>query len=274
MRLHFKSAVTAVALGGAFAQAVEPARPGMADVLAARSALVALDADPALRDVNLVVSVVDGVAVVGGAVPSADLGKRAEEVVRRATGAGDVKNRCFVQGKPDPLIRAVADRLTPGARTPAASDLPGVVRPPRGTPAVVANPLPPETAVAAGPTAAAVVARKIPSDAGRRPSFLLAPVAADAGPAAAVASVPEAVRVRPGPAIPVSLPTRAAEVMGGLLDLRRADDRFAGLSLDLRNGVVVLTGRAPQAADAWDFADAARRVPGVRQVIVGNVAPR
>src|SRR4051812_14780184 len=100
MRPHLFAAA-AVGLIAALAPAADPTR--MSDVILARSALTAIDADPQLREVNLIVSVVDRVAVVGGPVASAEVGKRAETVVRGVSGIADVQNRCFVQEKPDPL---------------------------------------------------------------------------------------------------------------------------------------------------------------------------
>src|SRR5262245_2588539 len=80
------------------------AAPGLSDVVLARSALAALDAEPELRAVNLVVSVVDGVAVVGGSVPSAAVAKRAEQALRKVDGIKEVRNTCFVSSGPDPLL--------------------------------------------------------------------------------------------------------------------------------------------------------------------------
>jgi hypothetical protein len=99
--------------------------PGTSDVLLARAALAALDADAQLRDVNLVVSVVDRVAVIGGPVPTADAGKRAAWVVQRVPGIAEVKNRCFVQTGSDPLIRAVAERM--GTTRPLFPELPPIL---------------------------------------------------------------------------------------------------------------------------------------------------
>ena len=94
----------------------------------ARSALAALDAEAELRGVNLVVSVVDGVAVIGGPVPNAAISKRAERIVRAVEGMKDVRNTCFVSTGPDPLLKAVAvkaaSELPP---RPVMGELPGVL---------------------------------------------------------------------------------------------------------------------------------------------------
>jgi hypothetical protein len=54
--------------------------------------------------------------------------------------------------------------------------------------------------------------------------------------------------------------------------VRRSDARFAGLRAEVRDGAVLfVTGTARQPADAWDFADLLRGVPGVARVAVGPV---
>ncbi len=61
---------------------------GVSDTVVSRNVLLAIDADPDLR-VNIFVSVVDGVAVIGGPVSSAAVAKRVEEVVRKVPGIKD-----------------------------------------------------------------------------------------------------------------------------------------------------------------------------------------
>ena len=104
------------------APAADPsAAPAVSDVVLARTALSAIDADPMVRDVNVLVSVVDRVAVVGGPVPSQEHGRRAESIIRRVPGIVEVKNRCFVQEPPDPLLRAMSARSSRSVHCPAAS---------------------------------------------------------------------------------------------------------------------------------------------------------
>ena len=59
--------------------------PPAANLSVERAALAAVDADPQLRAAAVMVSVKDGVAVVGGPVPSADAARRAEAVRDEAT---------------------------------------------------------------------------------------------------------------------------------------------------------------------------------------------
>lgn len=280
LRTHILSAV-ALALFAVPAVALEPsaiaARAGVTDAMLARSALAALDSDPMLRNVSLVVSVVDRQAVIGGAVPTPELAERAEAVVRKATGI-EVKNRCFVQSRPDPLIRAVADRLNPTARLPRGHDLPSMVVPPRPRTIEEAGSAYPTVIVAAPvpPPPTPVVTLKIPSNTPLKPGLLMDPTAAPVGPR--YASLPPVPSISPVPArlttsmsVPAVVPVRPADVMGTLLELRKAEARFAGLTMEVRDGTVYLAGTSLREGDAWDFADRVRRVPGVRQVVMGNV---
>src|SRR5205823_8814002 len=96
-----------------------------------------------LRGVNLVVSVVDRVAVIGGPVPSPAAAKRAEQVVRKLEGISDVRNNCFVATSPDPLLKAVADRVGSSLPPrPVMAELPGVLTNQLTPPAPV-SPFPP-----------------------------------------------------------------------------------------------------------------------------------
>jgi len=253
-------------------------RPGVSDVMLARTALTAIDGDSQLRDVSIVVSVVDRVAVIGGSVAASEHGKRAGALVRHVTGIQDVKNRCFVQSQPDPLIRAVADRLNP---RPTAHDLPGMVRPPR--PMSIEDAYAPQTVIVAKPLPTPpVVTMKIASNTPLRPSLLGEPTVAPTGPRSI--SQPTVPTVSPVPgklattpvvaAVPVSVPTRTGDVIGRLNDLRKSEARFAGLTFDVRDGIVSLSGTSRNDSDVWDFAAVVRRVPGVNRVVVGIVNPR
>ena len=249
-------AITALAGMAAFsaAPAAEPVRsaPSVSDVVLARSALSALDADPVLRDANLLVSIVDRVAVVGGPVRSPDHGKRAEAIVRRVPGVVDVKNRCFVQDVPDALLQAIS------ANKPATkpANLPGVVASPRtGQVEEFTPPLAEPVVAKVEPAGKPVVALR-PMNPGD--GVLLPPVEAVPKPTA-----------NPAPAVLTS--GRTAEALTTAEDLRKADARYAGLSVAFSNGTFVISGKAARAADAWDLAQEVRRIPGVPRVAVGSV---
>lgn len=253
-------------LGVGFAPAAAadpPARPaGTSDVLLARSALAALDADPQLRDVNLVVSVVDGVAVIGGPVPTADTGKRAAWVVQRVLGIAEVKNRCFVQTGPDPLIRAVQERV--GTSRPLFPDLPPIVGSARAN-----NGALPPPAAGLDPPAPPVEERRVSLSPAVPPvdSVLLPPVAAVAPPALPPPS-------RPAAPTTVVAARPPADVLTAAGTVRNTSKKFAALTVELRDGTLVIGGSAARAADAWEFAQALRRVPGVVRVAVGQVEVR
>lgn len=262
-----------------FASAALAAPPAMTDVVLARSALAAIDTDPALREVNLIVSVVDRVAVIGGPVGSVELGKRAEAVVRAIPGIADVKNRCFVQDKPDPLMKAVADRIATGPR-PLVAELPPVVSPLRPAVTSEATPRRTDTAFAALtppapvlPVAAPVVPAETVVVASRPPVLSAAPT--DGGflgaPGSSRPGVLTTGSSTPLAAPAATFPARPTDVLASANAIRKADARYAALTTELKDGTVVIGGRAARLSDAWDFAQALRRVPGVARVAVGGV---
>ena len=264
------------------------------DVLLARAAMTALDADPRLKQVTLIVSVVDRVAVIGGPVPTEEHGKWAEERVRGIAGIADVKNRCFVQTTPDPLVRAVADRLGSNPQ-PTTPKLPPIM--PGTKPAEPVGSAPTDTTIAnaAKPANAVTALRPAIDTAG----VLLPPIRAN-GPIAVNDSAPanknpapiQATKLPdpppvPGtsnplptgvltatPSVPVVDPSRPESVLAGANAIRRSDARFAGLTVELDRGVVVISGHAARASHAWDLSDAIRRVPGISRVVVGQVDVR
>jgi hypothetical protein len=117
--------------------------------------------------------------------------------------------------------------------------------------------------VAAAETNSTVVAQKPALAAGGPSNILGAPV----GPA----EVPHS------PSMPSTAPGTLTSVpANGLLaaagEMKKSEGRFANLTVDLQGGVLVVGGFAPRAADAWDFAQKLRRMPGVTRVAVGAVA--
>lgn len=259
-----------LAMPGKPAAAADPTPPGLSDVMLARGVLTALDAEAELRGVNIVVSVVDRVAVIGGPVVSARQAKRAEEVVRAVPGIEGVKNTCFVTPVPDPLLKAVADRLGSSLpERPVMADLPGVltgvVPPP--------SPFPParsgeSSRVVAKP--GTVVALRPPLPPGGGIGVLGAPVSA---PQKGTVPVPPVVpTVAPGVLTGTVPPAAGGDVLATAGELRKTEMRFAKLTVEIRDGVLVIGGSAPQAADAWDFAAKLRTIPGVTRVAVGTVA--
>jgi hypothetical protein len=237
------------------------AAAGLSDIVLARSALAALDAEAELRGVNLVVSVVDGVAVIGGPVPNAAISRRAERIVRAVEGMKDVRNTCFVSTGPDPLLKAVAVKAGPMLPPrPVMGELPGVLG---NQPPAPVSPFPSNTVVAAAETDSTVVVRKPALPAGGPSSILGAPV----GPAEAPHS-PSTPSTAPGTL--TSIP--AGGILAAAGEMRKSEGRYANLTVELQGGVLVVGGSAPRAADAWDFAQKLRQMPGVSRVAVGAVA--
>jgi hypothetical protein len=243
--------------------ASEPPRPasaasGLSDVVLARSALAALDAEADLKGVNLVVSVVNGVAVIGGPVPNAGVAKRAERVVRQIEGVKEVRNTCFVSTGPDPLLKAVAEKASSQLPPrPVMGDLPGILGNPSPQPV---SPFPAST-VAAADSNSTVVARKPAMPVPGTANILGAPV----GP----------VDTSAPPTMPTTAPGQLTGSASGILSVasavKKTEARFAGLTVEIRDGGLVVGGSAPQASDAWDFAKRLQQLPGVSRVVVGSV---
>jgi hypothetical protein len=275
-------ALSAVGLAGPDSPAPSAAGPASVpsvppDVLLARSAMAALDSDPRLKDVTLIVSVVDRVAVIGGPVPSAEHGKWAEERVRAVNGIAEVKNRCFVQTRSDPLVRAVAGRLAAGPN-PTTPDLPPVVPGVKPTPVDTMSP-PPEAGVASvNPTGNPVTVLR-PS--GDTAGFLLPPVRpSGTGPVVTTPPVPSPSTIPPPvpgtltATPPVIDPTRPGSVLDAAEAIRRATPRYAGLTIALQGDTLVIGGRAARAKDAWDLSESLRQLPGIGRVVVGEIELR
>lgn len=261
-----------------------PSGTALNDAKLTRSALSALDSDPQLRDIPLIVSVVDRQAVLGGVVPTVELSQRAEAIVRRATGV-EVKNRCLIQPRPDPLIQAVADRITPSFIPETSKDLPGIVVPPRmnsNSTKVSHHIRPPVDKRNAdshtySQTSPPVVAFKIDPQSAQRPSLLLEPTASPTGPRP-VAEPP----VPTHAPVPTRLTTHTATHMNNqnpampsardcstlIQHLIKDNPRFAKLNVQFHAGIVNITSSTTHEVDAWDFAENVRKIPGVRSVIV------
>lgn len=286
-------AAVAVAVGLCFpaiAVIADPPRPSPiaapdSDAILALNARAAIAADPALADLNLLVSVADRVAVVGGPVPDAALSGRVEAVLRKVAGLTDVKVSCWVPAAADPLQEMVGNRLKTASAPPTATavaSLPPVLGIRNFAPPTPAGPWAPAHAPPAAdprPVGQVTVQRVVPPP--NITAFLLPPVAP---PGAAVTPLPmpaSGVTVPtatyptiPPPAVPTAPADSAVELAPLLADLRAREPRFAGLTVALRGGTAVIAGSAALAADAWDLAAAVRGAAGVDRVVVGAVERR
>ena len=227
--------------------------------------------DPALKPLklNLLVNVLDGVAVIGGPVPREDLTGKIEAAVNRVDGVKAVRVSVWVPAVAvaDPLTRMVGDKVQPRA-TPSESR-------PQQRPQVLLS-LPGET-------------RATPPERSDPSRVLLAPVVSVSASERPTGARPPGAEPLPYETIPpTKLPTtpvredtawavepKTTETSSAdpLVALKR-NARFERLSVETRDGVATIGGRARRHADVWEFADELRKVPGVRRVIVGAVEVR
>ena len=233
----------ALLLGTAAPLAAADPRPTDFDL--ALRAKTALAADSLLRSANLIVSVVDGVAVVGGPVESPLALERVAALLRTVPGLTDARASCWVASATvDPLAALLKARL-PTTAVPRED-----VRPP-----------------------ATMIARKSEP---RTMALLLDPTAPVNSPSE-VYTPPAPPGVPPYPTIPPpSLPTTPAvsDFASDIERVRESESRFAKLTTRVQEGVVRIGGRARTADDAWDFARAVRQLPQVTRVVVGRIDER
>lgn len=257
------AAAGCLAVGGAPGRSADPVphpakAVALSDVALARDALLALDAYPVLKNVNLIVSVVDRGAVIGGPVTSNEIRKRAEAVVRGVPGIASVKNACFVDADADPLMRAAAARLK-GAPAPAGVPVLPLVLPPAAAPAAL-PPFPPAapTDLVALKSGNEVVAQRPPLG---PPVGLLGAPTAIAPPGAPVG----------GATAPGTLAAHT-DLLAAVAAVRKADARFAGTTVEPKpNGALFVSGRVAEPAHALALAEKLRELPGVKLVVVDPI---
>lgn len=266
--LALVGAAGTVAAGDPLPPAAPVAKPvAISDVALARAVLAAIDADPTLKDLNLVVSVVDRGAVIGGPVATEELRKHAERVVRSVSGIESVKNVCFVEAGPDPLMRAAVGRMKVETKPNGVAALPGVAVPPIA-PEGYLPPVPaqaPSDLIVAAPAPKSVEVLRPALPSGPAASILGGPVT----PGAAPKTNPLPTTAPAAPGALTGAPARPADVRAAVAAIRRADPRFARLTVETKpDGGLFVSGSSAKAADAWDFAAELRKVPGVARVAV------
>jgi osmotically-inducible protein OsmY len=192
--------------------------------------------DDLLAGTSLLVSVVDGVAVVGGPLNTLRQQQRLQELLQRMPGIRDSKTSTWIPrtdriaaraSDPRPQGRVVAQRY---------ESLPPMLFEPttrRTGPASEYSPLPP--------------------------------------PAPPAPQGPPEYPTIPSPAVPV-VPKQ--DLAAAVEEVRTSVPRYSGLTVSVKAGVVTITGEAADGADGWELAKLIRKVPGIDRVIVGTVRER
>ncbi len=231
------------------AQAVEPLSVQQAEKSTRDRALMnaarrAVAKDDLLKALPLGISVNDKVATIWGNIPSPDLAKRAEALVRKINGIATVMNECRVVPT-DPLPQAIAEavkkardsNIDPG--TSAKQQLP-------------AAPVATTRRIVAKPTSEEVVLNPKGDLNEKVPGVPLLP---------------------PPPSVVLLSPVATRETIGNddWETIRRSEPRFGDLTLQVQAGTVVIGGVVTRMEDAWDLARKLNALPGVKQVILGKV---
>jgi osmotically-inducible protein OsmY len=223
--------------------AVEPARsraePLPSTVTDCRLTLFArqaLQQDHALAFLNLGVSVHANVATLWGPIPSAELSRRAEEVVRQVPGIVAVRNELQIDA-----AKVTVQNLF-GLPVPSSPREPVRGQPPLPAGSLAKRPFEAKPNIAVPTTPPIVIS-------------LRPPLPPDPPPAVVV---PVSAQVTP------PLETAVERV-------RSADARFRQVRLEIKDGIVHLRGMVPRGEDMYELAQQIAKVPGVKRVIVEEV---
>jgi hypothetical protein len=205
---------------------------GLRDCVLAARARQALVQDNALAPLNLGVSVRAGVATVWGQVPSAGLGRRAEDKVRKVAGIREVRSELRVVRREDPAAEFMRSAIAASQRPDPGSFL-----------------VPSTPAKSAYLTRRWVEDTAPPQPAANPGILLLAPITGSA-----------------------PLPSQRPDDLVDLVErLRQGDSRFNQLNAQVQGGMVRLSGTVSHDGDAMDLAQRLSRLPGVERVIIGDV---
>lgn len=122
------------------------------------------------------------------------------------------------------------------------------------------------------PAADEPLARSMPHPVtAQRPSVSVAPAVfqpepVPPPPAPPVAAAPPAQPTATlGP--PAAIPVKSMSLVDQIEAMRLWDRRYQAIRVEVRGGLITLTGRVTRSADAWEFAAAVRQLPGVTGVI-------
>jgi hypothetical protein len=220
----------------------------------------AIAEDPTLKPhhLNLLVNLVDGMAVIGGELPDMKLLPQVERVARNVPGVRAVKVSGWLpagSSNVDPYTKRLNEQL--GQAKPLA--------PPR-----VEVLGPPPLNISPQPFDPNAVSRKplVPGN------MLMEPVM----PGKKTSVAAPGAEPLPYPTIPPpGVPTQPIVLPAASLpweELRRSDERFAGLDVLNSGRGYTVVGRAAKLTDAWDFAQKLQALPGIDAVVVGRIETR
>jgi hypothetical protein len=267
-----------------FAGAGEPplakATPAFDDAKLALKIKSTLGADKDLASLNLFVSVLDRVAAIQGPVPSEAAKEKIKALAAAIPGVSDVKVDCFVVATDDPLKKEIASRLNPTNPTPKTEMPAAVPVATGGLPSVAVGP-PVRSAIPKLPVTEDLPHPQLDNTTvtAQRPAEPLQPLIESGLLAAPVQAAPKMLAITPLPTAPTAtrpyptipppnvpvLPvglkkTSADDIAFALVDVRKSDPRFAGLTVGFTNGVVTVSGHA-------DYAEA--YAAAVRHIVDG-----
>ncbi len=218
------------------------------DAALSRTAYSLLQADEELAEANLGVRVDrKGVAYLWGPAPSRAIVAKAEKALEGMPGVTAIINQCEITPATDTFLKEVSDALKGGTSPPALPDPAATAQP------TLAPPPPPVFLPLAEREAVTVL----------KPPVELIPTGS--GPATAE---PTARLLNPE-----AMPSRDPDYRA-IARLRSSDRRYADLRLELRDGRIVVSGHAADAATAWELARRLAPLAGSRDIVVGRVTRR
>lgn len=259
MRIRLSLSALALGLLVSAARSIEPPTTRVSDLELTRRVQTVLTTDSVLKSRSLIVSVVDGVAVVGGPVASDDESARIVQVLKVVPDLVDVKVSAWVPAIDDPLKRKIADRLN-GIESPPPTRRLTSIEPRPAARVTVQRHEPPLPGVAfLGDPFPKATAPRTKLDAAYSPLPAPVPAAPD-GPPQYPTIPPPAVPVKP-----------SQDVASAIEAVRTSEARYAGLTVDVTAGAVTVAGAVTHADIAWEFVAAVRKVPGVDRVVMGRL---
>jgi hypothetical protein len=258
-RYFLKFAVVGLAITSPLSAKERPEERVADDVLTLR-VQTAIAEDPTLKPhhLNLLVNLVDGMAVIGGELPDMKLLPQVERVARNVPGVRAVKVSGWLpagSSNTDPYTKRLTEQLTQS------------------------KPMAPPRVEVLGPPPLNILSQPAdPNAISRKPlvpgNMLMEPVM----PGMKTSVTAPGAEPLPYPTIPPpGVPTQPIVLPAASLpweELRRSEERFSGLDVLNSGRGYTVVGRAFKLTDAWDFAQKLQALPGIDAVVVGRVEMR